>query len=823
LQIASIIYSTGANQTQVIQSATPNPDGTFSVSLRLLLNGKFEDLTVISESLAVIDGIDSTEGKFPQSLGNILVMDRDPAEGIYKRSLKNIANTEPFKSLGIFGNDTVDNIQISNSAMFLIAMIKNRLNIYNFPSIQRQEELSHLSSDLMQAVGITRPVSVNDVVNQALDAAQFIKIFIDEVFFTVLSILSMLATILIYALLMADVEGKTFEYGMLRSLGLKKNSLVGLLLMQAALFSLPGVVLGLLVSVILYTPIEFVLSQIAGMPMSIHFEISVWILGIGLGLFLPFFGTFYPLRKALEQNLRDSLDFFHKPSLAIKVKLHNLQNMGVSLQETSVSIILVVLGFLVYYVVPLSFTYSDLALFFRVFTLILLLMLVGQVMFSGAFQGLLELIMLYIITFMLREPIYREIVTKNLAAHQHRNQKTALMFTLCLSYVIFAAMMFQLQGNNFSQTLEWSIGADLVITSTAFKTPLPEVPLINLFSKNYSSVITGYTFTTFPLSSFPPVRNTRIFPVSKLSRPTVDLIGIQSNFLQVTKSRYFIQSSSIPSFGDPTNLTQINPTISRNALNSSICTTGLPRYVFQANSQSLPGSAFEGWPILIGSALSDATFSDVRSKYELEVEYKGLGDVWSKYESTITSPLTIVKKIPGFSGVNRLGTARPSAFVSVRTMLCLCNRISYLAGVSLSDYAFINLATSHEVLEEYSEEFKVPKQKLFIRLKKNTSALQLENIINGINSIVRDDSIGISNLPVQLESTRTAGYALNILFMIGTLLTFVFLQHCSILTFSIYTSCIYWCVLFLVCALFVFHCKFARKLSRIWSPPSVGN
>lgn len=42
---------------------------------------------------------------------------------------------------------------------------------------------------------------------------------------------------LIYALLLADVEGKVYECGMLRALGLKQLSLIELLIVQSIFFS----------------------------------------------------------------------------------------------------------------------------------------------------------------------------------------------------------------------------------------------------------------------------------------------------------------------------------------------------------------------------------------------------------------------------------------------------------------------------------------------------------------------------------------------------------------------------------------------------------
>lgn len=46
----------------------------------------------------------------------------------------------------------------------------------------------------------------------------------------------------IYSLVLGDVEAKTYEYGMLRVLGLQHSTLAHLLSIQSVTFSLPGTV-----------------------------------------------------------------------------------------------------------------------------------------------------------------------------------------------------------------------------------------------------------------------------------------------------------------------------------------------------------------------------------------------------------------------------------------------------------------------------------------------------------------------------------------------------------------------------------------------------
>ena len=57
------------------------------------------------------------------------------------------------------------------------------------------------------------------------------------------------------------------------------------------------------------------------------------------------------------------------------------------------------------------------------------------------------------------------VVAKNLESHANRNTKTAMMFTIALSFLIFAGSTFLLIGNLVVSQLEGVLGADIYVTS----------------------------------------------------------------------------------------------------------------------------------------------------------------------------------------------------------------------------------------------------------------------------------------------------------------------------------------------------------------------
>lgn len=81
--------------------------------------------------------------------------------------------------------------------------------------------------------------------------------FLDNLIATSIFLLVMLAILLIYSLMISDVEEKTYEFGMLRALGFNKSSLIYLILVEGVVFAIPGLFLGLLMAYVLNTFIAY--------------------------------------------------------------------------------------------------------------------------------------------------------------------------------------------------------------------------------------------------------------------------------------------------------------------------------------------------------------------------------------------------------------------------------------------------------------------------------------------------------------------------------------------------------------------------------------
>lgn len=137
------------------------------------------------------------------------------------------------------------------------------------------------------------------------------------------------------------------------------------------------------------------------------------------------------------------------------------------------------MGILTYYVAPWAFMYGNYQLFFLILNFVLIIMILGLAFLSIILLPYLQLLLLNIYLFCIRRDrkLYK-VVKKNLEGHEKRNTKTALMFTIALSFLIFAGSTFELISHLMISDLESIIGADLYASSQASSNYLDEGAII---------------------------------------------------------------------------------------------------------------------------------------------------------------------------------------------------------------------------------------------------------------------------------------------------------------------------------------------------------
>ena len=122
-------------------------------------------------------------------------------------------------------------------------------------------------------------------------------------------VMFLLATIVVYSLMISDVNEQTYQFAMMRALGFGKNHIFMFIVLQAFSFAIPGLMLGLIVAHLLNDLFRegfYYTSRYAG-DYGLSFS-SVLVSAILMGFLVPIVANVGPTREALAKNLRASLD-----------------------------------------------------------------------------------------------------------------------------------------------------------------------------------------------------------------------------------------------------------------------------------------------------------------------------------------------------------------------------------------------------------------------------------------------------------------------------------------------------------------------------------
>ena len=99
--------------------------------------------------------------------------------------------------------------------------------------------------------------------------SQYADLQIRAVLFTVIFFLFIVDSIVIYSMMITDVEERTYEFAMLRTLGYKKSSLIVLLVLQALFFSVPATALGFVINYLFTSLAQLLLYWYAGIRLQV--------------------------------------------------------------------------------------------------------------------------------------------------------------------------------------------------------------------------------------------------------------------------------------------------------------------------------------------------------------------------------------------------------------------------------------------------------------------------------------------------------------------------------------------------------------------------
>ena len=145
---------------------------------------------------------------------------------------------------------------------------------------------------------------------------------------TLTAFLAILSAQLIYSLMLSDVEERTFETGMLRALGFNTNNILSTVLLQSMLFAIPATIGGMCVAAIMNAGIRAFLFYFSQNTLYYGLSPNSIFVGLLIGLIMPILANVLPIRQALGNNLRSSLDLNHRSNGEFSVQITRLSEIG---------------------------------------------------------------------------------------------------------------------------------------------------------------------------------------------------------------------------------------------------------------------------------------------------------------------------------------------------------------------------------------------------------------------------------------------------------------------------------------------------------------
>lgn len=329
----------------------------------------------------------------------------------------------------------------------------------NYDSIQR--EVATFGSAVMYLVGFAQ-VNSDLPILESLRRRRFVTLYLGLVMDILLFILFGLSTILIYSLLQINVSSRTFELAIRRMIGTTRAILVLLLVTQALSYSVPALVIGLLLAQVFSSLLMDQFASLSGIPVTAGLTGGAVLLGFILATAIPLLASIGPIRGALSRSLRDALDIYRPKSQAITFKIERAEDAGVPWSIVAIGTTLSVFGFCIYYLIPLSLLSLNLSLFFNVFFGILVAMLFGLVLLALNMEITLEKAVVYC-TLWWDKAVMRRLAISNLVSHRVRNRKTMIMYALSIAFIVFISTAANLQIQSTEYRVRQEAGCQVYV------------------------------------------------------------------------------------------------------------------------------------------------------------------------------------------------------------------------------------------------------------------------------------------------------------------------------------------------------------------------
>ena len=164
-------------------------------------------------------------------------------------------------------NSYLTGFDINKYALTVNAIFKDKFDIYKKDQKSMRHYISDIASEITTLLGDDYQVNIQAPIYQIMSTVEIAKLFLQDIFIGIMFFLWILCVLLVYSLMLGNVDERTYEFGMMRSLGFKKNNLISLIILQGFIFAVPGTILGLTTAYIANNYVAFLFNWYSDLVM----------------------------------------------------------------------------------------------------------------------------------------------------------------------------------------------------------------------------------------------------------------------------------------------------------------------------------------------------------------------------------------------------------------------------------------------------------------------------------------------------------------------------------------------------------------------------
>jgi ABC-type antimicrobial peptide transport system permease subunit len=734
------VVNVSAAAVAALQNNTVAADGVNSQIFTQFLSPELK--------LVAADAIQQTYAKYPAALGNAVVLDFHDLLPLLLDQICYSNLQQPFTSVlgpaapNPFGLPTqeqlLSGVSLEYFTLVTVGMFRDRFSTYYLGREERNKELIRKSDLLFLSLGVDFAGSVQYPISAALGGFYFFQLFLGSLFQAVAVVIAVLGALLVYTLLLTNSEEKSFEVAIMRSQGMYRSQLAHLLVFQSAVFIVPAVAVGIGFLLVVNAILEVALAIFTAAPAEPgRVDTASIVVPIVFGFAVPFAANWEPTKRALLASLRDALDVYRQAASETKVTALKLAELGLEPWQTMLGWFLIISGFTVYYMVPFSFIFDQLWLFFLILNLILLGMLFGLCLISYSIEGYVQRGALWLLLWGSEKRLWTLII-RNLGSHKERNSKAYMMFTVSVACIIFGGVLFTLLSGSIGQTIETGIGADVVVQSLLFDFPLNQSDLTSFLLKQQQlGLVTSFAFSAFALDMYPQFNGrTSISNIIGFPQSTQRVVGVSETLFESVFSKFILASEIDSEYaynrtaeGTTNVLQSMYNEVPRTLLSTSArIFTGFPP------NQTVPqvrGKYEAVIPCIMATAAKDVLGLSAGSSGTLAFSYwTGNGGTKTSRDTVfLFQPRALMDKFPGWPLISSLNFA-----FAASTMLIPMNYFDLLLRPNQIDFPTNYLTPTYRLPTDAVVQVRM--EKVFIKVAGWLQGASRTDFVNLLQSLV---------------------------------------------------------------------------------------